>query len=92
MWKQIEDTFVQLYTTLVPQLYSSPSFTTLKDGTTVLAYPGGKEGIKIWKIMQERHELLTTLNESSIGPIQFSQDGRYLFVNRENDMQIWTGK
>lgn len=90
LWKREVDTFIFRYLLPAPALYSPPAFTTRADGSTLLAFPGGNEEIQIWKLLLERPQLLTTLNEYTWNSIQFSQDGHYLYVNNEeNNMQIW---
>ena len=88
LWKRVGNTFVLEYTEFGQGFNSTPAFTTLDDGTTVLAAPG--EEIQIWKLLPKKLELLTTLNGD--GPVQFSPDGRYLFANQEEYLQIWDWK
>ncbi len=91
LWKREGDTFIFQYASQVKKLYSPPAFTTSSDGSTVLAGPGANE-TQIWKVLLNGLQLLATLDGE--GPVQFSQDGRYLlanfFDNQDNyHFQIW---
>ncbi len=95
LWRFERDTFTFRYAWRVPEpLDASLAFTTSPDGSTVLA-GSDEEKIRIWKILSGGSTLLTTLNAkgpgrfSSAGSMQFSPDGRYLFVNQDRRFQIW---
>ena len=95
LWKLEGDTFTFRYAfrVSVPS-YLSLTFTTSPDGSTVLA-GSDREKIQIWKILSGGSVPLATLNAegprqfSSVGRMQFSPDGRYLFVNQDEHFQIW---
>lgn len=90
LWKREADTFIFQYAWQVPELWSSHHsrsvFATAADGSPVLAVPR-KHDTQIWKLLPERPELLTTLDVGS--PVNFSQDGRYLFAGQDYNLQIW---
>ena len=95
LWKLEHDTFTFQYAWQVPEpLGSSFAFTTSSDGSTVLAGSAG-EKIRIWKILAGGSMLLTTLKAEGPRPftpggsMQFSPDGRYLFVNQDERFRIW---
>ena len=95
LWKLEHDTFTFRYAFRVSEpVDSSLAFTTSPDGSTVLAGSDG-EKIQIWKILSGGAIPLATLNAegprqfSSMAPIQFSLDGRYLFVNQDWHFQVW---
>ena len=85
LWKREGDVFVFQYAIPEQSFGSTPAFTTTEDGSTVLAGEG--KDIQIWKLLPKNFELLATLNAD--GPVQFSPDGRYLFANQDNHLQIW---
>ena len=95
LWKLERDTFTFQYAWQVSELLdSSLAFTTSPDGSTVLAGSDG-EKVRIWQILPGGTILLKTLNAegsrpfSSVGSMQFSPDGRYLFVNQDERFRIW---
>ena len=85
LWKRVDDKFVFQYA-WNPSFYYLPTFTTTPDGVTVLATTN-RNGIQIWELLPDTPQLLTTL--SGDGPVQFSPDGRYLFANQDDHLQIW---
>ena len=86
LWKRKEDAFVFQYVWEGSVPISPSAFTTSPDGSTVLATIGGGE-IQIWNLLPDAPQLFTTLN--GVDPIQFSSDGRFLFDNRDDYIQIW---
>jgi WD40 repeat protein len=86
LWKREDQRFIFQYASQVPRLYSSPTFTRRKNGSTVLAASEYKE-IQIWEVLENRLQHLTTLDGD--GPMQFSLDSRYLFAKRNGDFQVW---
>ena len=88
LWKRVEDTFAFKYAWL-GGFASDPIFMTTEDGSTLLA-GNGREGIHIWKLLEDKPLLLSTFDAEY--PLQFSKDGRYLFAYSEDKFQIWDWK
>ena len=91
LWRRDGDTFTFQYTWQVPELSyffnSRPTFALDSDGSTVLALPGRKQ-LQIWKLTPHTPQLVLTLD--GVGhTVHFSPDGRYLFVNKDDRLQIW---
>ena len=82
LWKREGETFVFQYIWETVGTDFPLAFYTADDGSTVLAAPG-KEDTQIWKLLPDTPQILATLDGG--GPVQFSQDGRYLYVSA----QIW---
>ena len=85
LWKRVEDTFAYKYAWL-GGFASDPIFMTDADGSTLLA-GNGREGIHIWKLLEDKPFLLSSFDAEY--PLQFSEDGRYLFAYSEDKFQIW---
>lgn len=85
LWERVEDTFVFKYAWL-GGFAAQPIFKTDADGSTVLA-GNGRDGIHIWKLLPKEPILLSSFDGEY--PLQFSEDGRYLFAYSENNFQIW---
>ncbi len=86
LWKREGDFFKYMYAWRTSTLASSPVFTTIADGSTVIAATIDKE-INIWKVFLNTTRHLTTLNGE--GPLHFSPDSRYLYSNQDENLQIW---
>lgn len=90
LWKREGDSFTFQYAWHVPELFvgwwEKYAFGKV-DGTTVLAVPI-REHLQIWRLTQHAPELVTTLLDVD-GPAHFSTDGRYLFAEQDNSLQIW---
>ena len=59
---------------------NSSSFPTLVVG-------GYKQRVETWRLEEQGPEQLLTL--TAVGPAQFSRNDRYLFVNRDEQLQVW---
>ena len=90
LWKREGDTFVFHYAWHVPELrvndWEGYAFGKVA-GATVLAVPG-REHLQIWGLTQHAPELIATLLDVD-APAHFSTDGRYLFAEQDNSLQIW---
>ena len=91
LWKRESDTFVFQYLWKVPEPFRSyeASLAFRRDGSLALAAPG-REHIHIWTLMPGGSQLEATLDAES--PVHFRPDGRYLFANQNNRIQIWDGQ
>ena len=70
--------------------YSTLTFATLTDGSTVLAN-AGKTGTQIWRLSPQTIQLVNTLSWAN-APIHFGHNKRYLFTNQGSALQIWDWK
>ena len=91
LWRRVEGKYVhyiKLYSNIPLNRYSFDS--SLEFGRTpdnkLILIAGGHEQVYAWQIGDEVKSLFI-LNAS--GPARFSSDGRYLFFNREEGLQIW---
>ena len=91
LWRQIEGQYVhytRLYSNIPLNRYNFDS--SLKFGRTpddkLILVAAGREQMYTWQIGDEVKSLFI-LNAG--GPARFSSDGRYLFFNREERLQIW---
>ena len=91
LWRRDGDTFTFQYTWKTTELSRStnsrPTFALDSDGSTVLALPGRKH-LQIWKLTPHSPQLVLTLDDVD-HPTHFSPNGHYLFVNKDNHLQIW---
>ena len=91
LWRRIEGKYVhyiKLYSNIPLNRYnfdSSLEFGRTPDNKLILV-AGGRKQMYAWQIEDEVKSLFI-LNAS--GPALFSSDGRYLFFNREERLQIW---
>ena len=85
LWKRAEDTFIYKYAWL-GGFAAQPIFKTDADGSTVLV-GNGRDGIHVWKLLPDEPILLSSFDAEY--PLQFSEDGRYLFAYSEEKFQIW---
>ena len=88
LYKRIADTFIFQYAWQVPELtYASrPALAKGIDGTFLLVLPQYDE-TQIFKLSPDKPELLNTLDVGA--PMRFTSDSRYLFVDREGNLQIF---
>ena len=91
LWKREGETFVFQHLWKVPEPFRSyeASLAFRKDGSVALAAPS-QEHLKIWKLAPGGSQLVATLDAES--PVHFRPDGRYLFANQNNRLQIWDGQ
>ena len=91
LWKRDGDTFVFQYawqaTEFSSYVNSRPPFALDMNGSTVLAL-SGRENLQIWELTPHSPQLVLTLEDVD-PPAHFSPDGRYLFVNKDDRLQIW---
>ena len=91
LWRRDGDTFTFQYTWETPAVGITtnlrPIFASAMDGSTVLALPGRKY-LQMWKLTPHSPQLVLTLDDVD-HPAYFSPDGRYLFVNKDDRLQIW---
>ena len=91
LWRRLEGKYVhytKLFSNIPLNRYnfdSSLEFGRTPDNRLILV-AGGRRQVYAWQIGDEVKSLFV-LNAS--GPAQFSGDGRYLFFNREERLQIW---
>lgn len=91
LWRRIEGKYVhytKLYSNIPLNRYNFDS--SLEFGRTpnnkLILVAAGRKQMYAWQIGDEVKSLFI-LNAS--GPARFSSDGRYLFFNREEGLQIW---
>ena len=91
LWQQIEGKYVY-HTRLSSNIplnrysfHSSLEFGRTPDNELTLV-AGGYRQVAAWRIGNEIKSLFTL---DARGPARFSSDGRYLFFNREEQLQIW---
>lgn len=91
LWKRVGGTFVFQHLWKVPEPFRSyqASLVIRKDGSVVLAAPS-REHLQIWTLMPGGTQLEATLDAES--PVHFRPDGRYLFANQNNSLQLWDGQ
>ena len=90
LWKRDLDTYVYQYK-WEAGFVQSPAFTTSTDGSTLLV-AHQKENIHIWKLTDDKPELLNTIEANY--PVKFTPDGRYLISDgiiwdRQTNMPIY---
>ena len=91
LWKRQDGTFVFQHLWKVPEPFSSyeASLYIRKDGSVALAAPS-REHLQIWTLMPGSSQLEATLDAEPT--VHFRPDGRYLFVNQNNSLQVWDGQ
>ncbi len=91
LWKRNGDTFAFQYAWQATELSTSSrsrfSFALGTAGSAVLVVPGRRH-LQIWELTPHSPQLVLTLDDVD-HPEYFSPDGRYLFVNKDNHLQIW---
>ena len=89
LWRRADNKFVFQRMWHIPLFYrsSGSSLRLNPDGSILLAL--SQEGeLQIWILTPTTIELVATL--PGVGfPAHFSSDGRYLFTNRDDSLQIW---
>ena len=89
LWRREDDTFVFQRMWHIPLFYrtSGSSLRINPDGSILLALSHGEE-LQIWILTPTTIELVATL--PGVGfPAHFTPEGRYLFTNRDDSLQIW---
>ena len=88
LWEQQDGKYVSRYTWHSPMgsgWRSTLAFLPPPYDVPVLA-AGGFRQVPVWRIGDELERLLIL---DAKGPVHFSGDGKYLFVNGEDGLQIW---
>ncbi len=89
LWKREINNYV-FHSSVQIQLNNAvPAFTTLGDGSTIVAVADWDE-TDIFKILDKRVEHISSLDAGT--PIQFAQDSRFLLANYNENFQIWDWK
>ena len=89
LWRREDATFVFQHMWHLPLFYrtSGSSLRINPDGSILLALSQGEE-LQIWILTPTTIELVATL--PGVGfPAHFTPEGRYLFTNRDDSLQIW---
>ena len=86
LWKRERNAFVFQYKWQVPELYYS-SHPTFAFATRTILGVSIRGAVQIWKLLPNRPKLLKTLDGNP--PVHFSSNTRYLFTNRNGNLQIW---
>ena len=86
LWEQQDGKYVYRYALHSP-VNGTPTFIPSPDGVPVLAVVNSKR-VAVWKLREQPQRLLI-LELDARGTIHFSGDGRYLFANGEDGLQIW---
>ena len=86
LWKQQDGKYIYYYTLHSP-VEGAPTFIPSSDGIPLLAVVNSKR-VAVWELREQPQRLLIVELDAG-GPIHFSGDGRYLFANSEDGLQIW---
>ena len=86
LWEQQDGKYVYRYMLHSP-VEGVPTFIPSSDGVPVLAVVNSKR-VAVWELREQPQRLLI-LELDARWPIHFSGDGRYLFANSEDGLQIW---
>ena len=86
LWEQQDGKYVYRYVLHSP-VEGVPTFIPSSDGVPVLAVVNSKR-VAVWELREQPLRLLI-LDLDAMWPIHFSGDGRYLFANSEEGLQIW---
>ena len=86
LWEQQDGKYVYRYVLHSP-VEGVPTFIPSLDGAPILAVVNSKR-VVIWELREQPQRLLI-LDLDAMWPIHFSGDGRYLFANSEEGLQIW---
>ena len=86
LWEQQDGKYVFRYVLHSP-VDGSPIFIPSFDGVPILAVVNSKR-VAVWELRESPRRLLI-LELDARWPIHFSGDGRYLFANSEDGLQIW---
>ncbi len=86
LWEQQDGKYVYRYALHSP-VEGVPTFIPSLDGVPILAVVNSKR-VAVWELREQPRRLLI-LELDAMWPIHFSGDGRYLFANSEDGLQIW---
>ena len=86
LWEQQDGKYVYRYALHSP-VEGVPTFIPSSDGAPILAVVNSKR-IAVWELREQPRRLLI-LELDARWPIHFGGDGRYLFANSEDGLQIW---
>lgn len=86
LWEQQDDKYVYRYALHSP-VEGVPTFIPSSDGVPILAVLNSKR-VAVWELRESPQRLLI-FELDARWPIHFSGDGRYLFANSEDGLQIW---
>ena len=86
LWEQQDGEYIYYYTLHSP-VEGAPTFIPSTDGVPLLAVVNSKR-VAIWELREQPQRLLI-LELDAWWPLHFSGDGRYLFANDEDGLQIW---
>ena len=86
LWEQQDGKYIYYYTLHSP-VEGAPTFIPSPDGALLLAVVNPKK-VAVWELREQPQRLLI-LELDARGTIHFSGDGRYLFANGEEGLQIW---
>ena len=86
LWEQQDGKYIYYYTLHSP-VEGAPTFIPSPDGALLLAVVHPKK-VAVWELRKQPQRLLI-LELDARGTIHFSGDGRYLFANSEEGLQIW---
>ena len=86
LWEQQDGKYIYRYALHSP-VAGSPIFIPSPDGVPILAVINSSR-MAVWELREQPLRLLI-LDLDATWPIHFSGDGRYLFTNGEEGLQIW---
>ena len=86
LWEQQDGEYIDRYALHSP-VEGVPTFIPSLDSVPILAVVNSKK-VAVWELREQPQRLLI-LEFDAIWPIHFSGDGRYLFANGEDGLQIW---
>ena len=86
LWEQQDGKYVYRYALHSP-VEGVPTFIPSSEGAPILAVVNSKR-VAVWELRAQPQRLLI-LELDARWPIHFSGDGRYLFANSEDGLQIW---
>ena len=86
LWEQQDGKYVYRYALHSP-VEGVPTFIPSSDDVPTLAVVNSKR-VAVWELQEQPRRLLI-LDLDARWPIHFSGDGRYLFTNSEDGLQIW---
>ena len=86
LWERQDGKYVYRYALPSP-VEGVPTFIPSLDGAPILAVVNSKR-VAIWELREQPQRLLI-LDLDAMWPIHFSGDGRYLFADSEDGLQIW---
>ena len=86
LWEQQDGKYIYRYALHSP-VNGLPTFIPSPDGVPILAVVNSKR-VAVWELREQPLRLLI-LELDAMWPIHFSGDGRYLFANGEDGLQIW---